>query len=137
MTTFEDEFFPLTPDAYYVSDLYCDSGNNSFGYESWFHHTYPSEAPRIAGDPTFRIHSVLTAVKVEKTYENVGIILTAVKVEKTYENVGIILFRNYNNIYHVLESLNSLMRYSMHRFSYPPVIFFSPSHVDPVSLLFS
>ena len=121
MTTFEDEFFPLTPDAYYVSDLYCDSGNNSFGYESWFHHTYPSEAPRIAGDPTFRIHSVLTAVN----------------VEKTYENVGIILFRNYNNIYHVLESLNSLMRYSMHRFSYPPVIFFSPSHVDPVSLLFS
>ena len=121
VTTFEDEFFPLTPDAYYVSDLYCDSGNNSFGYESWFHHMYPSEAPRIAGDPTFRIHSVLTAVK----------------VEKTYENVGVILFRNYNNIYHVLESLNSLMRYSMHRFSYPPVIFFSPSHVDPVSLLFS
>ena len=121
MTTFEDEFFPLTPDAYYVSDLYCDSGNNSFGYESWFHHMYPSEAPRIAGDPTFRIHSVLNAVK----------------VEKTYENVGVILFRNYNNIYHVLESLNSLMRYSMHRFSYPPVIFFSPSHVDPVSLLFS
>ena len=121
VTTFEDEFFPLTSDAFYVSDLYCDSGNNSFGYESWFHHTYPSEAPRIAGDPTFRIHSVLTAVN----------------VEKTYENVGVILFRNYNNIYHVLESLNSLMRYSMHRFSYPPVIFFSPSHVDPVSLLFS
>lgn len=104
--TFEDEFFPLSPYAYYVPTLYCNPFLNSFSFLSKLEHLYPSKAPSIPGDPTYRIQSITHTPD----------------VNSTFQGVGVLLFRNYNNIYHVLESLNSLLRYAMNASLYPPVL---------------
>ena len=104
--TFEDEFFPLSSYAYYTPTLYCNPSLNSFSFLSKLEHIYPSKAPSIPGDPTYRIHSIVHPPN----------------VNSTYHDVGVLLFRNYNNIYHVLESLNSLLRYAMNVSYYPPVV---------------
>lgn len=111
LKTFEDEFFPLSSYTYYVPTLYCNPPLNSFSFLSKLEHLYPSKAPSSPGDPTYRIQSITHTPN----------------VNSTFRGVGVLLFRNYNNIYHVLESLNSLLRYAMNASHYPPVLSSLPS----------
>ena len=108
-STFQDEFFPLSPYIYYISSLYCNPSTNSLSFLSKLEHVYPSLAPQIPGDPTYRIQSI-TRVPKDTT---------------TFYGVGVVIFRNYNNIFHVLESLNSIIRYVMNASLYPALFFFN------------
>ena len=100
------EFLRLDNGFYYAEQIQCFPETNLFKYHSLLGRKYSQYT-----NP-------------ESQQANVSVVLSRKPLpipDSVYDGVAVILFRQYRNIYHCMESFNSLLHYINHRPRLPPV----------------
>ena len=100
------EFLRLDNGFYYAEQIQCFPETNLFKYHSLLGRKYSQY------------------MNPESQQANVSVVLSRKPLpipDSVYDGVAVILFRQYRNIYHCMESFNSLLHYINHRPRLPPV----------------